>query len=516
MKNDPKNLKSTSAPSLETVNEHPERKRIPISLLNFFRPMIMLHIDSNSPILAIRNLLIKDSNDRTARAINKVLKFLRDLSFFKTFELLQGTDSLIALCQTMSYGFFEAGSFIYKKGDSISQFYVLIDGAVARHNENEISYEFHKGDSFGEKPSQKIKPLKCLTDCHCAIIEISAYKNIIDKAKQLKTNEVIRFLQGIPGLEALTEKNLQKLYYFFTEKEYKQKQIVFKEGEEANDVFIVRSGEFLISKKLKIDLSSKKSKNREAEIALVGPGELIGEEDISNDHLRTFTCKCKSDSGILLSISKDLFMRKIIKNEEMTNALTERIRMKGEMRSQLTDSISSVEQRKLGIEVKWEIPIEKPIIKTKIPDILKPRKKYSDVPHICKNVHTLKIVEKELVRRESMSPGRVYSPARRIPAVRAEISRNQFISTGLSPSKSHSRRSSMELPINFHTTILREQLASAQSNKRFYFNNLGLSRHSSHLSLSQFYSGNSTDRSSSKNSKRMLKTSHNMFRFKNL
>jgi CRP-like cAMP-binding protein len=58
-------------------------------------------------------------------------------------------------------------------------------------------------------------------------------------------------------------------------KTYYRNQLVFREGEDPNEIHIIQSGEFKLTREEKGNSILKTF-----EIALLGPGELFGEEDI--------------------------------------------------------------------------------------------------------------------------------------------------------------------------------------------------------------------------------------------
>lgn len=519
-----KNHQSLSASNIPTETSE-NKVRMTSNFLTIFKPMLFGHMEMFNPLLALQNFLNKGTQDRSLRAINKILPQLRELSYFKKLERRYGTDSLIACCQHMTYEFFPVRSFVFKRGDIINFFFVIIDGTVVKEDCDEEGHEVARGESFGEKSAVEVRTrncsYKCKSDLQVAVIDVERYGEIIKKAQELKSQEIVKFLGGIPGLKELTPGYLQKLYYMFSERKYKKKQKVFKEGEIVNEVFIVKNGEFMISKGLRIDLNSKKHSkiiNRHALIAVVSSGEMIGEDDAANDDIRTFSCSCESDEGTLLVISKEIFMKKIVSYDVPNHALTERIRLKSSLRNQLTQAINSVEHRKMGIEEKIETNTSKRLNKPKIPDILKARKLFSNIPHVDKNLHTIKIIEKELIRRESISPARSCSPSRRAsvePIFQNPLLRSSPIRTGLSSENYFRKRSSSDLPVNFHISALRDKLSTAHSTRSTFITSRPYSQNST-VTLKLNFPGQSTDRSPAKSTKRIKMTPHNMFRLVNL
>jgi CRP/FNR family cyclic AMP-dependent transcriptional regulator len=79
----------------------------------------------------------------------------------------------------------------------------------------------------------------------------------------------------------------------------KNKQIVFSQGDSAEAVFYIQRG--------KVRLSVISSGGKEATIALLGPGDFLGEECIANSHtLRMTTATAMTDGAILRIQRKEL------------------------------------------------------------------------------------------------------------------------------------------------------------------------------------------------------------------
>jgi CRP/FNR family cyclic AMP-dependent transcriptional regulator len=76
-----------------------------------------------------------------------------------------------------------------------------------------------------------------------------------------------------------------------SESAYKKGKVVFTQGEPADSVFYIQSG------KIKIAVTSKQGK--EAVVAVLGPGEFMGEGCLIGQPLRLATAKAMTDSAVL-------------------------------------------------------------------------------------------------------------------------------------------------------------------------------------------------------------------------
>lgn len=211
------------------------------------------------------------------------------------------------------------------------------------------------GTSFGELSLIHKRPrsasVMAVTDCVFAILSKANYQKMLLKQQKAELEMKTKFLQSIPFFRAWSNLALSKFSYFFVEKRYVRNQIVFKEGEKLDWLYIVRQGEFEVTRQMqyqhqprapdprkvvmkqskqvvkqrklksRIQISHlmqqnsssqfqklKKQKNyKKTNIkGLCGPGIIFGEEDIAvekNYYQASSTVKWKSSDGLLFIIS---------------------------------------------------------------------------------------------------------------------------------------------------------------------------------------------------------------------
>lgn len=101
---------------------------------------------------------------------------------------------------------------------------------------------------------------------------------------------------------------LQKLSYYTKEIKIRRGNVIFKEGDNADGIYLVRSGEFEKTKIYTKDpvASHNNIKFRyEMRCAIIGPREIIGLKEIKNNILkRQYGIRCISSNGVVYFISK--------------------------------------------------------------------------------------------------------------------------------------------------------------------------------------------------------------------
>ncbi|CDW74956.1 UNKNOWN [Stylonychia lemnae] len=190
------------------------------------------------------------------------------------------------------------------------------------------------GSSFGELALLEQKPraatIRCLQNSHFMVLTKNDYVKVIGKIERRTYNEKINFLRNIPVFQLLTRTSLGKMTYYFDTKNCIRDSILYKEGDNAEFVYIVKKGELEATKKilhtgpkaenieeiLENPLKANKhmnnlfSKNTLRQLFITGISQLIGDEDVAlNSTLYQTTIRCISQTGELIRIKREDFQR---------------------------------------------------------------------------------------------------------------------------------------------------------------------------------------------------------------
>ena len=255
-------------------------------------------------------------------------------------------------CQCLKYQYHPADSYVFREGEKGDYFYLIFYGEVSIVAMNDKNAKFEEvcrlrtGGSFGELAIIKDQPrsatVQCTQPTHFATLYKNDYLRILGQMSSRRLEELINFFNSLPIFEGWTKRNLIKLTYYFRTVKYKRNQIIFTEGEAAESVFIVRTGEIELSKTISVQkpgirrigndgrpMPTLKAGNytMQAKLSLASTGEIIGDDDVIHDLPRTITCKCYSSSAELLEISKFEF-KKRVRSDDSHNQLTERQKSK--------------------------------------------------------------------------------------------------------------------------------------------------------------------------------------------
>jgi len=164
--------------------------------------------------------------------------------------------------------------------------------------------ELPQGAAFGELAIMDniLKPrsatITCKEDCHFLVLDRDIYKQVLGDDEKRELEATIDFLRLNPLFKVWSSYTLRSWVALFRRKEvYQRNAIIYREGDRADDIYLIRSGQVLSTKAItmkqrqegdeslvlddedQVIAVARSSKIKTKEIALFGPGEIIGEEE---------------------------------------------------------------------------------------------------------------------------------------------------------------------------------------------------------------------------------------------
>jgi CRP-like cAMP-binding protein len=306
-------------------------------------------------LTALTSILQTEPTKRSFSSILQLITATSDIQFFKELTQKASDNAHFMCCQYMRYEFFPAGSFVIRYGEIGTSFYIILQGSAvvktledekaSSNNELTEVLRLESGASFGELALEQNKPrsasIKCIEDCHLAVLDKADYKKILLNFVKEKQMELVDFLQSLPLFSKCTKETIRKLTFFFKERICFKNHIIYREGDPAEFVYIIRTGEFKFFKRLILSKSAstsllgrkilantlRKNEVSTAPIVILGNGEIFGEEEVMKECYRDMTCVCASNEASVLMISKEDFLKRI-KSEESWNFVKQRLALK--------------------------------------------------------------------------------------------------------------------------------------------------------------------------------------------
>ena len=84
----------------------------------------------------------------------------------------------------------------------------------------------------------------CLEETTFAVLGKDSYQKLLARFQEKHLADMVEFLRFIPYFKHWPKTNLVKFSYFLMKRTMRRTLFVFKEGEPADSIFIIQSGEF--------------------------------------------------------------------------------------------------------------------------------------------------------------------------------------------------------------------------------------------------------------------------------
>lgn len=252
---------------------------------------------SQDEILSISlKILSKSSSCRSVHDLFVIKKAFENIPFFKELEQTSG-EAIVQQCfKKMTLETFDKNQSIIKQGEVGKKFYIIIKGQVkvfvftqayqdriALQKESnsvngtpskqhpapkqkkaaphpvlpefqledlqEVNHQ-RAGSSFGQLALINDRPRMAtvcsVEECHLAVLNKEDFKSIIQQAEEKKLKEDIDFISNIVCFSQLKKRSLQLILCSLKQNFYNFRELVYKEGEKATNIYVVKSGEFKI------------------------------------------------------------------------------------------------------------------------------------------------------------------------------------------------------------------------------------------------------------------------------
>jgi CRP-like cAMP-binding protein len=312
-------------------------------------PRKSMYFDESSiEISNLVSLLRSPSSQRAPSSIKALQILTKNIPFFKQLILDYEEKAHIECCSSLKHIFMERGSIVCEAGEAGDLFYIILKGSVKVLVPDEYSRVLLEstillsGCAFGEFALVKNKPrtatVVCFEDTHFAILSKKDFVRILGNFTNKRFDEMTEFLKKLPIFNGWSMNSLVRLSYLFKIIKYKRGQRLFREGDPADSVFIVKNGEFELTKEIMIKSSphlvigkigrplktTRKQKTfLQGKLSIVSLGVIIGDDDVLNGDFYLKTCTCYSSQAEVLKISAVEF-KKRIRNEESLTVLAEK------------------------------------------------------------------------------------------------------------------------------------------------------------------------------------------------
>ncbi|XP_034053560.1 cGMP-dependent protein kinase 2 [Gymnodraco acuticeps] len=234
---------------------------------------------------------------KNASETNLIVKAIQKNDFLSRLDDEQ-TAMMVDLLAVSS---FKPGEDVIKEGTEGDSMYIVAAGELVVTQAGRNLRSLTTGDVFGELAilynCKRTATVKAKTAVRLWSMERQTYRTIITNKSKKKREQLMGFLKTSHTLKDLNNVQLSKIIDSMEEVKYQDKDVIVREGAEANTFYIILKGEVLVTKNVN---------GHQKQIRRMGKGEHFGEQALIREVLRTATCS--ADGPVTcFSIDKEVF-----------------------------------------------------------------------------------------------------------------------------------------------------------------------------------------------------------------
>jgi len=161
-----------------------------------------------------------------------------------------------------------------------------------------------------------IKTAYCMDSVGILVLLKRDFTSILTHRENKSSLEKTNFLLSVPAFSMWTQASLFRYLDLFQPRTYVKGDVVYREGSQAVEVYIVREGEFKFVKRLEQGVRRKRAislqnspirlRKPEVQLLLKSSREVLGDMEVLDDLPRAHTCVCVSPTAQVYVISKSV------------------------------------------------------------------------------------------------------------------------------------------------------------------------------------------------------------------
>lgn len=234
---------------------------------------------------------------KTASETNLIVKAIQKNDFLSRLD----DEQIGMMVDLLMVSNFKPGEEVIKEGSEGDQMYIVAAGELIVTQSGRDLRTLTIGDIFGELAilynCKRTATVKAKTAVRLWFMERQTYRTINTNKSKKKREQLMGFLKTSRTLKDLNDVQLSKIIDSMEEVKYQDKDVIVREGAEANTFYIILKGEVLVTKNVN---------GHQKQIRRMGKGEHFGEQALIREVLRTATCA--ADGPVTcFSIDKEVF-----------------------------------------------------------------------------------------------------------------------------------------------------------------------------------------------------------------
>ncbi|CAD8089322.1 unnamed protein product [Paramecium primaurelia] len=275
------------------------------------------------------------------------------LEWFKKTRMIVGEDLYQVIKSKMQIEQHSVNEVLTKIGDKGNKFYVILKGLVGVFVRNEDQLTMinvcKEGEGMGElsimSNKSRMATLVCLTDCVISTLTASQYKRYVMQNDIQRINNLVDLCDKVSLFNSLNRQVKIMLMLCMKEVEIVRKQIIYKQAQQAKNLYIIIEGS------IKLCL---KEGSKQKTLCVISDNEIFG--DLMGKEVYQETAECESQSCRLLMISRKT-LQKVLQSTNSQGILEEMkqiAHIKYCFRTQLKESTSLLQYEQQNIYEPFE------------------------------------------------------------------------------------------------------------------------------------------------------------------
>lgn len=192
----------------------------------------------------------------------------------------------------------------------------------------------YNGNSFGELALISERPRSATIEVRerssFFVLNKADFTVILGDIAEKRLNSLIKFLQNVTLFQSRSKSSLVKLAYYFQPRRYKRGQVIYKEHDQVDGIYLIKDGEITVTKKRLLPFSEtpsvfssspfdflgkqckKKSNMADVKIIIKAANQFFGGYEIFRYiESRVYTCTCTSATSECYYMSKMSFLSRV-------------------------------------------------------------------------------------------------------------------------------------------------------------------------------------------------------------
>ena len=187
----------------------------------------------------ISNIFLKNNNTPSLfskEELKEVISIITTLPYYKELISKRGYICLKEICLNMTLKFFPAQTKVKRYNKERTKYLHLIYGYIKEY----IDYSGRSA----------LKRELCLTDCCYAIFNFENYINLTSNDININIKNFVNRIKNFFPFQQLNDNDYYKLFLCYDEIDFRTDEIVYKEGDVVDGIYLILEGVFEVIKKL--------------------------------------------------------------------------------------------------------------------------------------------------------------------------------------------------------------------------------------------------------------------------